>query len=83
MAAEKAAGRGVRTVLEFFQQIGESIRALFSFLWNIVSGLIYMVTIIPKSLGYLAVVWGYAPSVLLGFITAGIIICVVYFIIGR
>lgn len=70
-------------MLDFFTSISDSISAFLSFCMNIIEGLGYMISMVPKSMGIVNASFGYLPSVLVTFAGAGIAICVVLFLIGR
>lgn len=70
-------------MLDFLSAVADSFSALLSFVLNLVNGLIYLVGMVPKSMGIVNASFGYLPSVLVTFAGAGIAICVVLFLIGR
>lgn len=70
-------------VLDFLIAVGETFAALMSFIVNIVSGLLYMIGMIPKAFAVISMSFGYMPAVLVTFAAAGIAISIVYLIIGR
>lgn len=70
-------------MFEFFRQVGEFFSAIFTFIGNIVSGMVYLITMIPKAMVYLTLSFNYIPLPLLVFATTAISICIVFFLIGR
>lgn len=70
-------------MIDFFQKVIQFFTSLGSFLWNIILGLKYLVTVIPKSLVMLTYSVGFMPTILVAFALALISVSVVYLVIGR
>lgn len=70
-------------MLEFFQALGQAFESVLAFIFNIIEGLIFLITMIPSALDTLQVSLGYMPSILAGFALVGILICIVFQLIGR
>lgn len=70
-------------MLDFLTSIGDTLSAFLSYCLNLIHGLVYMIGMIPKSMGIVNQSMGYLPSVLVTFAGAGIAICIVLFLIGR
>lgn len=70
-------------MLEFLSTIAESIGLFLQFIGSTVSGLLGVFGLAVRSLGWLSVAIGYMPSVLVGFAMTGIIITVLFQLIGR
>lgn len=64
------------SVLNFVQMIG-------NFVSNIVTGLLAFIGMIPDALEVTTVSIGVLPTAFAGFATVGVLICVVFMIIGR
>lgn len=70
-------------MIQFFQGVATFFEAIGTFVINILSGLKYLVTVIPKSLTTLTYIVGFMPPVLVAFALAGITVSVVFLVIGR
>ena len=70
-------------MVQFFQGIANFFQSLGAFIINILSGLKYLVTVIPKSLTMLTYSLGFMPTVLIAFALALVTVSVVYLVIGR
>ena len=68
---------------EFLTSISDFFSAIGSFLYNIVHGLVYLVTLIPQALAYMTVLFGYIPAPVLPFATCAIAICITYLLVDR
>lgn len=70
-------------VLSWLSSIGDAIGILVQFVTSTVSGILSVFGLIGQCFAFLTVSWGYMPSVLLVFITAGLTITIVFQLIGR
>lgn len=70
-------------MLDFLSAIGDTLSAFLAFVLNILSGFLYLVSMIPKAFAVIGLSFGYMPAILVGFAAAGIAICIVYLLIGR
>lgn len=70
-------------MLDFLTSIGDSLSAFLSYCLNLVQGLIYMLTMIPKSMAVVTQSFAYLPSPLVVFAGCALVICVVFYLIGR
>lgn len=70
-------------MLSWLSSIGNSFVVFIQFLISTLSGILSVFGLIAQSLVFLALSWGYLPSVLLVFAVAGVSIIVVFQLIGR
>lgn len=70
-------------MLSWLSSIGNSFVVFIQFLISTISGILSVFGLIAQSLVFLALSWGYLPSVLLVFAVAGVSIIVVFQLIGR
>lgn len=70
-------------MLSWLSSIGESIGVFVQFVTSMISGILSVFGLIGQCWAFLTVSWGYMPSVLLVFITAGLTITIVFQLIGR
>lgn len=70
-------------MLSWLSSIGESIGVFVQFVTSTVSGILSVFGLIGQCWTFLTLSWGYMPSVLLVFITAGLTITIVFQLIGR
>lgn len=70
-------------MLSWLSSIGESIGIFIQFVTSTISGIVSVFGLIGQCFTFLTVSWGYLPSVLLVFITAGLTITIVFQLIGR
>lgn len=70
-------------MLDFLTTIGDALAAGLSFLLNIVTGLISIVTMIPKAMVILNQSFGYLPATFATIAACTVAICIVYHLIGR
>lgn len=70
-------------MLDFLSTIADSIGLFLQFIGNTVSGLLQVFGIAFRSFGWLSVAVGYMPSVLVGFAGAGILLVLLFLLIGR
>ncbi len=70
-------------MIEFFEKIIDIFETAFSFLLNLISGLVNMITMLPLGVTFVTYATGFLPSVILSFVLAAISIRVIYLIIGR
>lgn len=67
----------------FLSSISDFFSAIGSFVFNIVHGLVYLVTLIPQALAYITVLFGYIPAPVLPFATCAIAVCITYLLVDR
>ena len=70
-------------MFDFFKQVGEIFSAIIDFVVMLVEGLVNMIVMIPRGMGYLMSTILLSPSVILPFVTIGITTSIILFIIGR
>ena len=70
-------------MLEFLSTIAESIGLFLQFIGSTVSGLLGVFGLAFRSMGWLTVALGYMPSVLVGFAMTGVLITILFHLIGR
>lgn len=70
-------------MLSWLSSIGEAIGIFLQFIGSTISGLLTVFGLVGQSFGWLTVAIGYMPSVLTGFVMAGLTITIVYHLIGR
>lgn len=70
-------------MLSFLSSIVDSVTIFVKFLISTISGILSVFGLIGQSFAFLSTSWGYMPSVLLVFITAGLTIVIVLHLIGR
>lgn len=70
-------------VLSWLSSIGESIGIFIQFVTSTISGIVSVFGLIGQCFAFLTFSFGYLPSVLLVFITAGLTITIVFQLIGR
>lgn len=70
-------------MLEFLSTIAESIGVFLQFISSTVSGLVGIFRLAIQSTGWLAVAVGYMPVALVGFAMLGIVITILFQLIGR
>lgn len=70
-------------MFEFLSTIAESIGLFLQFIGSTVSGLLGVFGLAFRSMGWLTVALGYMPSVLVGFAMTGVLITILFHLIGR
>ncbi len=70
-------------MLNFFSVLVEAVTSLLNFIVSFFSGILSVFGLIGQCWTFLTLSWGYMPSVLLVFITAGLTITIVFQLIGR
>lgn len=67
----------------FLTSVSDFFAAIGGVVLNLVHGLVFVVTLIPKALVYITVCFGYIPAPILPFAVCIVAICICYLIIGR
>lgn len=67
----------------FFQSVIDFFSMLGAFVKNLVQSLFYLVSLLPKAVTFVTQVTGYVPSFVLAFLLAGVMISIVFMIVGR
>lgn len=70
-------------MLDFLQNIVDAISVAFDTLVNFVSGIVQLVKMLPQAVLFVSNASGYLPTFIVGFITAGVFISVIFMIVGR
>lgn len=70
-------------MLEFFSSVGEFLEMLSDSIYNLFSGLLSILALIPTAMSTIDYAIAYMPAALSAFAVAGIGVCVVFHIIGR
>lgn len=70
-------------MLDFLSTIADSLGLFLQFIANTVSGILQVSALAFHSVGWLSVALGYMPSVLTGFVMLGILLTIIYHLIGR
>lgn len=70
-------------MLEFFTAVIEFFGMLGKVITIIINGPLFLISQTAQGLVTLTTVLGYMPAVLVAFASTGIIICIMYLIIGR
>ena len=70
-------------MLKALQAIVDAISVAFQFLLNLISGLVHLVTLLPKALLFVTGCSSYLPTFLVTFVLAGVSISLVFMIVGR
>lgn len=70
-------------MLEFFSAVVEFFGMLGKVITIIINGPLFLISQTAQGLVTLTTVLGYMPAVLVAFASTGIIICIMYLIIGR
>ena len=70
-------------VLDFLSSIGDTLLLIINVVISFFSGLITVVTMIPRFVSLLTIYIASLPSYVVPFITAGILLSVVYLLVGR
>lgn len=70
-------------MLDFLSTIAESIGLFLQFIGSTVSGLLQVFALTSRCAGWLTVALGYMPSVLVGFAMTGILLTILFLILGR
>ena len=70
-------------VLDFLSSIGDTLLLIINVVISFFSGLITVVTMIPRFVSLLTIYTASLPSYVVPFITAGILLSVVYLLVGR
>lgn len=68
---------------EFFQMIGNFLSTMGSFLLGFFQNLANLIILIPRAYGFLSVLWGLMPPVLIVFCVTGVLISIVLMLLGR
>ena len=70
-------------ILDFLQGLIDIIMSLVNLAISLVEGIIQLLGLIPLAVQMLTMSIGILPSILVGFATATITICVIFVIVGR
>lgn len=70
-------------MLDFLSTIANSLALFLQFIGQTVTGLFQVFALTFQALGWLTVSIGYMPSVLVGFATTGIVLSILYLLLGR
>lgn len=70
-------------MLDFLSSIGDTLLLVVNVVISFFSGLITVVTMVPRFISLLAIYTASLPSYVVPFITAGILLSVVYMLVGR
>ena len=76
-------GDFVNAIISFFTGIADAVTALFSFLFSIISDLVYLVQLTAKFLLQIPVYFSWLPSPVVSLIILIFSIVVLYKILGR
>lgn len=70
-------------MLDFLSTIAESIGVFIQFIGSTVLGLLQVISLSVRSISWLSVALGYLPSVLVGFAMTGILLTILFHLLGR
>lgn len=70
-------------MLDFLSGIADAIVTCINFLFNVISGMVQFLAMIPQFLSYATSVLAYIPSPLVVFISVGLTASVLLLVIGR
>ena len=70
-------------LFDFLKQIADFIGSIIDFVIQMVSGLVRLLTLIPTCVTLLTESLGVLPTVLVGFASVTITVCVIFIILGR
>lgn len=70
-------------MFEFFDWVVNLVTSLVGFVFQMINGLLRLLSILPTAVLQLTNSVSYLPSILVGFATITATICVIYVIVGR
>ena len=70
-------------IIDALQWLIDIISSLINLVISIVEGIIQLLSVIPSAVQLLTMSIGVLPSILVGFATATITVCVIFIIVGR